>query len=124
MYSQDKLTYRNARLVSTPLLDRVLKQKKYPVGATKIADLVADMEIEARLAASRFTELGRIIAKIHGSEDITDIMLRQEYYNLRDMFLFLPPDMVADYFDELEQSFLEMLKEHVQQKEELSPDDN
>ena len=82
------------------------------------------MEIEARLAASRFTELGRIIAKIHGSEDIEDIMLKQEYYDLRDMFLFLPPDMVADYFDELEQSFLEMLKEHIQQKKELSRDDN
>ena len=111
-------------MVSTVLLDRALKQKRYPVGTTKIADLVADMEIEARLAASRFVELGLIIAEIHGSEDITDIMLRQEYYNLRDMFLFLPPDMVADYFDELEQSFLEMLKEHVQQKEELSADGN
>lgn len=115
MYSQNELSRRVARLASTKLFAlgvEHVEQQHYPehVLCLDTAEIVEAMEIQATLAAKRFLELGEVKNEWGESDDIEDIMLSQEYYDLRDMFLFLPEDMADDYFKGLDQRpFLEIL---------------
>ena len=80
------------------------------------AEIVQEMETEAKLAARRFLELLKIKPTWSKRDNIQSIMLATEFYILRDMFLFLPEDMTDDYFDEIledDNSFLKILKDHL-----------
>ena len=115
MYSQNEISRRNAKLVSTPLLNRVSAKeppRKQGQGLPySVAILVGKMELEAVLAANRFMELHKQIHSLRASDDIQDIMLVQEWQNLRDMFLWLPQDMTDQYFGG--QSFIAILEKEI-----------